>query len=229
MTRRDVRTTITTTTSYNAFFGNNVTNVLSGVTTAVNRITGVYEVDTAIRLVLVNNTTRLFSGLSGVGTDNPNGTISGGSVGTLSSNNQFFTDSRIGNANYDMGHVFGRTESGGGVSGGGIGIVGRTGLKAQAALAINPPNNDVYYIDYASHEMGHQFGGRHNFNNCSGSLGDRRHFPTNLRQVRRSWVMPEFVRSTSNPTQTHTSTISTSIKSTRTWRVVSRSVFPLRS
>ena len=171
VSRRDIRTTITTTTAYNAFFGSTVTNVLSAVTTAINRITGVYEVDNAIRLILVSNTTRLFSGLSGPGTDNPNGIIAGGSnIFTLSSNNQSFTDSRIGNANYDMGHVFHR---GGfnGVSGGGIGTVGRTGLKAQAASS-GTPNNDVFYIDYVSHEMGHQFGGRHNFNNCSGSQGD---------------------------------------------------------
>lgn len=176
VSRRDVRTAVTTTTSYNGFFGNNVTNVLSGVTTAINRITGVYEVDVAVRLLLVNDTTRLFSGLSGVGTDNPNGTISGTNVSALSSNNQSFTDTRIGNANYDMGHVFGRTEGNGGISGGGIGIVGRTGLKAQAATSVTPVNGDLYYIDYVAHEMGHQFGGRHNFNNCSGSLGDSASF-----------------------------------------------------
>ena len=129
VSRRDIRTAITTTTSYNNFFGGTVSNVLSAVTTAINRITGVYERDLAIRLTLVNDTTRLFSGLSGAGTDNPNGTISGGSnVFNLSTNNQSFTDSRIGNANYDIGHVFHR---GGfnGVSGGGIGTVGRTGRK----------------------------------------------------------------------------------------------------
>lgn len=171
VSRRDIRTTVTTTTSYNSFFGNNVTNVLSAVTTAINRVTGVYEVDLAIRLVLVANTTRLFSGLSGPGTDNPNGTIAGGSnVSTLSSNNQSFTDSRIGSANYDVGHVF-HSGSFNGISGGGIGIVGRAGLKAQAATS-GTPNGDTFYIDYVAHEMGHQFGGRHNFNNCSGSQGD---------------------------------------------------------
>ncbi len=171
VSRRDIRTTITTTTTYNSFFGNTVTNVLAAVTTAINRITGVYEVDSAIRLILVNDTTRLFSGLSGAGTDNPNGTIAGGSnVSTLSTNNQSFTDSRIGSANYDLGHVFHRG-SFNGISGGGIGIVGRSGLKARAATS-GTPNSDVFYIDYVSHEMGHQFGGRHNFNNCSGSQGD---------------------------------------------------------
>ena len=171
VSRRDIRTAITTTTSYNNFFGGTVTNVLSAVTTAINRITGVYETDLAIRLILVNDTTRLFSGLFGAGTDNPNGTISGGSnVSNLSSSNQSFTDSRIGNVNYDLGHVF---HSGGfnGISGGGIGTVGRTGRKAQAATS-GTPSSDVFYIDYVSHEMGHQFGGRHNFNNCSGSQGD---------------------------------------------------------
>ncbi|MDW8262903.1 MAG: Ig-like domain-containing protein [Phycisphaerales bacterium] len=157
---RTFRVAITTTTAYNSFHGNTIASVLSAVTTAINRITGIYERDLSTRLQLVANTTLLFSGLDG------NGNIGTGSVSTLANNNQSFTDTRIGVANYDVGHVF-HNGSNNGVSAGGIGIVG-SAAKARACSQTSPPSGDLFAVDYVAHEMGHQFNGRHNFSNCSG-------------------------------------------------------------
>ncbi len=162
---RTFRVAITTTTSYNTFHGNTISSVLSAVTTTVNRMTGIYETDLSTRLQLVANTDLLFSGLNG------NPVISGGTnVTTLANNNQSFTDGRIGFANYDVGHVFASGPNNG-VSAGGIGIVGG-GAKARACSQTSPPSGDLFSVDYVSHEMGHQFNGRHNFSNCSGGPGD---------------------------------------------------------
>src|SRR5688572_17581288 len=157
---RTFRLAATTTTAYNSFHGNTASSVLSAVTTAVNRITGIYEVDLSTRLQLVPNNNLLFSGIAG------NPSITGTTVGTLSTNNQAFTDGRIGFASYDVGHVF-HNGANNGVSGGGIGIVGSS-VKARAASATSPPSGDLFAVDYVAHEMGHQFNGRHNFSNCGG-------------------------------------------------------------
>jgi hypothetical protein len=158
---RTFRLAVTTTTGYNSFHGNSVPSVLSAVTTAVNRITGVYEKDLSTRLQLVANTDLLFSNLNG----NPNLSTST-SVSTLANANQAYTDGRIGFANYDVGHVFAQGANNG-VSAGGIGIVGSS-AKARACSMTSPPSGDLFAVDYVAHEMGHQFNGRHNFSNCSG-------------------------------------------------------------
>jgi hypothetical protein len=158
---RTFRLAVTTTTAYNSFHGNSIPSVLSAVTTAVNRITGVYELDLSTRLQLVANTDLLFSNLNG----NPNISTST-SVSTLANANQAFTDGRIGFANYDVGHVFASGPNNG-VSAGGIGIVGSS-AKARACSMTSPPSGDLFAVDYVAHEMGHQFNGRHNFSNCSG-------------------------------------------------------------
>src|SRR5262249_22966946 len=55
---------------------------------------------------------------------------------------------------------------------GAIGNVGVTGQKAKGYSSHATPVGDPFSIDYVAHEMGHQFGGRHDFNNCNGAQGD---------------------------------------------------------
>lgn len=167
VTRRIIRTAVAATGEYTTFISppGNVTavNGLAGIVTAINRVNQVYEIDFAARLVLVADNINV------VYTDPATDPYSG-SLSDMQGQNQSNLDNVIGNANYDLGHLFDQRVGGG--NAGGIGSVCNNGSKGRGFTGADAPTGDFFWIDYVAHEIGHQLGGTHTFNNC-GDNGQR--------------------------------------------------------
>lgn len=129
--------------------------VLSAMNTSITRINGIFEKDLSVKLVLVGDNTKII--FLDAATDG----ITDGAPSTMINEVQTICDSAIGNANYDIGHVF----SIGGDGLAGLGVVCLTGQKARGVTGRSQPVADAYDVDYVVHELGHQFGATHTQNN----------------------------------------------------------------
>jgi len=142
--------------------------ILSVVTTTVNRVDGIYETEVAVRMVLVSTETSV---LFGDPTSDP---FDGNNdANTLIDESQSVITSKIGSANFDIGHTF--STGGGGLAD--LGCVCKSATKASGITGSKNPVGDAYDVDYVAHEMGHQFGGDHTFasntSNCGGGNGNQ--------------------------------------------------------
>lgn len=131
--------------------------VLSYLTTDLNRANGIYERDFGVTMHFVDNEDTLI--FLNKNTDPWNG------VSTWNSKTQQTCDSRIGNANYDIGHLIAWVANTGQNNGnaGCIGCVCKTGSKGSGFSAHTDVVGDPLVVDYWTHEMGHQFGANHTF------------------------------------------------------------------
>jgi subtilisin-like proprotein convertase family protein len=135
--------------------------VLAAMVVTVTRVNSVYERDFAISLQLIdNNADLIFVNSDNFDNENNNNALLNQSQGVI--------DGIVGFDSYDVGHV---------VSTGGGGVAQLyspcSNSKARGITGLFAPVGDPYDIDFVAHEMGHQFGGNHTFNNdCDGNRND---------------------------------------------------------
>jgi subtilisin-like proprotein convertase family protein len=163
---KTMRLALSCTGEYGARFGS-VAAALAQMNATMTRVNGVFEKDLAIHLnIIANNTAVIFTDA----TTDPYSDIITNTDGTTdappgwNSELQSTLTSIIGEANYDIGHLFGN--DGGGGNAGCIGCVCVDGQKGSAYTSPGgggAPIGDTFDIDYVAHEMGHQMGGNHTF------------------------------------------------------------------
>ncbi|RZJ36474.1 MAG: T9SS type A sorting domain-containing protein [Flavobacterium sp.] len=148
---------------YATYFGGTVAGALAAMNATLTRVNGVFEMDFAIHMNLIANNTTVIYTNSLTDPYTSMGQWNGQLQNTLTAN--------IGEANYDIGHMFGAT--GGGGNAGCIGCVCVDGQKGRGITspADGIPMGDNFDIDYVAHEMGHQFGGNHTFSNSVEGTG----------------------------------------------------------
>ena len=131
--------------------------VLSAIVVTMTRVNGVFERDLSLTMVLVaNNVDVIFLDAASDG-------FSNNSASALINESQTTIDANIGSANYDIGHTFS-------TGGGGLAQLNSpcSSNKARGITGSGSPIGDAYDIDYVAHEMGHQYGANHSFNNSCG-------------------------------------------------------------
>lgn len=129
--------------------------VLAAMNVTMTRVNGLYERDMSLRMNLVaNNDLVIF-----VDSDD----FTNDTAGSLINESQAEIDAAIGLSNYDIGHTVS-------TGGGGLAQLNSpcTGNKARGITGSSAPVGDPFDIDYVAHEMGHQFGAQHTFNNSCG-------------------------------------------------------------
>ncbi len=156
-TLRVFRVAVSASGEYTEFHGGTVADALAAINATLTRVNGVFERDLAIRLELIGTTDEV------IYTDPENDPYSG----SLSSQVQNTLTNVIGEANYDIGHLFNQEDNTLDGNSGFIGAVCKDGRKGSAYTTLTSPTGDMFDIDLVAHEMGHQFGANHTFSHIS--------------------------------------------------------------
>lgn len=139
--------------------------VMAAFNATLTRCNGIFEKDLAIHLRLVPTTTSVI--YYSPDTDPYSASTA---LSVWNSQLQTTLTTVIGEANYDIGHMFGST--GGGGNAGCIGCVCSPGKGSGiTSPADNIPRGDNFDIDYVAHEIGHQLGANHTFSMSTEGAG----------------------------------------------------------
>ncbi|GEJ46685.1 reprolysin-like metallopeptidase [Chryseobacterium sp. ON_d1] len=163
---RTYRLALSTTGEYTKKFdpAGGITNTVIQMNATMTRVNGIFQKDFAIKLIIQDLPNIIFLDPA---TDPYTGNLNLQLQQTLTNT--------VGNANYDMGHVF--NAAGGNGNAGSIGSTcvdpaTTTSLAKGSAFTQNTnPVGDSFDIDYVAHEMGHQLGGNHTFSHVSEGSG----------------------------------------------------------
>lgn len=136
-----------------------VNNAMATINNMVTVINGVYRSELAIQLQLVGNNNLLI--FTNAATDG----YTDGNQNAMAGENQGIVDGIIGSGNYDISHALG-VNAGTGSAGVslGIGTACNNGSKAMGATVVGNVALSPGIITLIMHELGHQFGADHTFN-----------------------------------------------------------------
>ncbi|MGX1931333.1 reprolysin-like metallopeptidase [Flagellimonas sp. 2504JD4-2] len=150
---RRYRIAVSTTGEYTDFHGGTVADALAAINATLTRINEVFESNLGVTLELVANNDQVI--FTDAATDPYNGNLNAQVQSTLTST--------IGEANYDVGHLFNKVETPAQNNGnaGFIGAVCVDNRKGSAFSSASEPQGDIFDFDFVSHELGHQFGANH--------------------------------------------------------------------
>lgn len=139
-----------------------VSATMAAITTTVNRVNGIYEKELAMRFILIANNDLL------VYLNPATDPFTNGNAQLLLDENQLTTNTIIGAANYDAGHVFGTGIN----SMASINVACNAQNKAKAVSGLNNPSGDLFDVDRVVHNIAHLFGAidtrNSNDNTCTG-------------------------------------------------------------
>ena len=159
---RTFRLALACSAEYGNFHVGTVGSIQTAMMVTMTRVNGIFERELSLHMDMIDNTTIIYFG--DVNAD----PYTNNSGSTMLGENQTEIDAKIGDAAYDIGHVFS-------TGGGGIAVLPSpciTGTKAKGVTGLSSPVGDVFDVEYVAHEMGHQYGANHTFNgsagNCSG-------------------------------------------------------------
>ena len=170
---KTLRLALSCTGEYAAYFGGTKVGALAGMNATLTRVNGIFNKDLAIQLILIANTDAVI--YTNAVTDPYSDAAKGTSVDKSDGNDYWSKEVQktlttvIGEANYDIGHLFGAT--GGGGNAACIGCVCDSPTASDAigkgsgytSPSDGKPQGDSFDIDFVTHEMGHQLGANHTF------------------------------------------------------------------
>ena len=145
------------------FAGGSVVTAQANVITIVNRVNAIFERELSVRFIVIADNPDIVY-------DDPDTDPYDTSdvVGMLTENQDNIT-AVIGAANYDVGHVMYRGNSGIAT----LGTPCRDSVKARGVSGVWRATGDSIVVDMIAHELGHQFRAWHTFNsnigNCNSS------------------------------------------------------------
>ena len=169
-TLRKFRLAMSVNGEYTTYHGGTVADALAAINATITRVNAVFETDMAVTFELVDATQLIYTDAA---TD-PYST----SLDNWNEELQNTLTNTIGNAAYDIGHMFGA--SGGGGNAGCIGCVciddttSTTDLNKGAGITSPSdgiPEGDNFDIDFVAHEIGHQMGANHTFSHITEGTG----------------------------------------------------------
>ena len=151
---RTYRIAIATTGEFTAFYGS-AAATLAGISTTMNRVNGIYEESMGITMAIVANNINVI--YTNGGTD----PFTDGNAGVLINQSQTELDATILDANYDIGQVWHSTGSGLAQ----LNAPCRSGQKGRGVSGHWNPASDDFAVGMVCHELGHQYGASHSYNN----------------------------------------------------------------